>query len=76
MFQFGHPFDEDVFKGRRRHDREAEKEDISLRIRKRTKSIIVFLACCIPKTKIHSLSIQSQGSRVVVKYSWNILSRK
>lgn len=51
----------------RAHDGEADEEDISLGIGQGPESVIIFLACRIPKTQTDGFAINNDASRVVVK---------
>lgn len=44
MVDFGEPFLADVLKGRGGGDAEADEEDVGLRVRERTETVVVFLA--------------------------------
>jgi hypothetical protein len=57
LLEFGPPLGFDVFKGLRRDDGEADQKDISLRIRERTKTIIIFLTSGIPETQHVGLAV-------------------
>lgn len=57
----------DVLITGRTHKREAYQEDICLRIRKGTETVIVLLPCSIPKTKRDRFSIHHNIRGVVVE---------
>lgn len=52
---------------RRAHDGEADEEHIGLGIGQGPESIIILLACSVPKTQTDRLAIDNDASRVVVK---------
>lgn len=56
-----------VVEGRRADDGEADQKDVSLGIRQRPKSIIVFLAGGIPQPEAYRLAINHHTRRVVVE---------
>jgi hypothetical protein len=67
MFDLGMPLCLDVVERRRADDGKADQEDIGLGVRKRAKSVIIFLAGRIPKTETDRLAIDHNAGRVVVK---------
>lgn len=52
---------------RRAHDGETDEEHIGLGIGQGPESIIILLACSVPKTQTDRLAIDNDASRVVVK---------
>lgn len=71
MLDFGKPLGFHVVKRRGGNNGKADKKDIGLWVRQRTKAIIIFLTGGIPKTKIDGSSINHHVCRVVVKHSGN-----
>jgi hypothetical protein len=64
LLEFGPPLALDVFKRLRRDDGEANQEDIGLRVRERTKSVVIFLAGRIPETQHVGLAVDlREGER-------------
>ena len=57
----------DVFERIRRIDSEADQDDMRIRVRKGTQTIVVFLASGIPKSKLNFLSVQLELSNVILK---------
>lgn len=51
MMDFREPFLANVLKGGWRGNGEADKEDVSLGVRERSKAIVIFLSSCIEETK-------------------------
>ena len=47
--------------------REAHEENVRLGVRKRAESIIVFLPCRVPETKVDGLPVNHHIRRVVVE---------
>jgi hypothetical protein len=47
-----------------------------MRVSKRTKTIILFLAGCIPQSEINHAPINLDSGGIVIKYSRDILSRE
>lgn len=76
MRHFRIPFRPHVFKRGRIHQTEAQQEAVSLRITKRSQSIVVFLAGCVPQSQVDRSAVDHYVSRVVVKNSRNIFARK
>jgi len=76
MGYFGVPLGPDVFVTRRADEREAYQEDVGLRIRKGTKTVIVLLPCGIPQTKRNRFPVNHDIGRVVVENSGNVFSRE
>jgi hypothetical protein len=57
----------DVVKGGRANDGEADEENIGLRVRERSESVIIFLAGSIPQTQTNGLAIDHHTGRVIVE---------
>jgi hypothetical protein len=74
MFDLGMPLCLDVVERRRADDGKADQEDIGLGVRKRAKSVIIFLAGRIPKTETDRLAIDHNAGRVVVKDCGDVLA--
>jgi len=74
MVDLGIPLCPDVLKRRRAHEREANNENIGLRIREGPQSIVVLLASGIPKTKADWFMIHHDICRVIVEYGRNIFA--
>ncbi len=70
------PLGLDVLEGGWRDDGEASEEDISLRIRKWTKTIVILLTSSVPEAKVDGLAISHDVSAVVVKDCGDVLSRE
>jgi len=68
------PFRFHVIEGVRRDDAEAYKENISLGVRERAETIIIFLTGSIPKTKVDRLAIYHDIGTVVIEDSGNVFS--
>lgn len=64
-----------VLKTRGANEREANQEDVCLRIRKRAKTIVILLSSSIPKTKRDRLAIDLNIGRVVVEH-WPLMFQK
>lgn len=56
-----------VFTRRWAHKRETNEEHISLGVRERTQSVVIFLTSCIPQTQVDWLSVNHYIGRVVIK---------
>lgn len=57
----------DVVVGRWAHDGEADEEHVRLGVRQGPETIIILLACSVPKSQTDRLAIHNYTSRVVVK---------
>lgn len=57
----------DVVKGRGRDNGEANKKYVSLRIRQRPQSVVIFLSGGIPKSQADGLAINHYARRVVIE---------
>jgi hypothetical protein len=57
----------DVLEARRADKREADKEDVGLRIRQRPKTVVVFLTGSVPKSERNCLAIDHHIGRIIVK---------
>jgi len=68
------PLSGHVIKGGRADNAEANQEHISLGIRKRSKTIVIFLTSSIPKTKVHSLAIDDEVGTIVIKHCRDIFA--
>jgi len=68
------PFGGNVLERRGRDDGETAEENISLRVREGSQSIVIFLSGSIPESKIDGLSIDHDIGRIVVKDSWDVFS--
>lgn len=53
VLDFGSPFLVDVLKRRLRVDGETHEYHIGVWIGERTQSVVIFLACCVPKTQLN-----------------------
>ena len=60
----------DVLVAWRADEGEADQEYVSLRVRKRAKSIIILLTSCIPKSKGDGFPIHHDVCRVVIEHYW------
>jgi hypothetical protein len=58
----------DVLKGRRADEREANQEDIRLRVRQRSETVVVFLPGCVPQAEGDRLAVDHDISGVVVEH--------
>lgn len=67
VLNLGMPFGLDVVEGRRRHDAEADEEDVGLGIGKGPKSIVIFLPRRIPKTQADGFAIDHDVGGVVIE---------
>lgn len=56
-----------VVKRRRADDGEAYEEDVGLRVRQRTKSIVVFLSSRVPESEAYGLAIDHDTGGVIVE---------
>lgn len=65
---------QNVVVGRRRHDTEADQEDIRLRVRKRTQTIIILLTSGIPKPQANGFPIDHHIRGIIVKASPPLVS--
>jgi hypothetical protein len=57
----------DVIERRWANDREADEEDIGLRVGERSKTIVILLSSGIPKSKANRLAIYHDTGRVIVE---------
>lgn len=60
--------------GRRADDREADEEDVSLGVRERAETVVIFLTGSIPETQVDGLAIDHHVRAVVVKHSRDVLA--
>ena len=58
----------DVLVGRRRHDREADEEDVRLRVAERPQSVVVLLARRVKQAERVRLAPDHHRHRVVVEH--------
>ena len=57
----------DIVKGRRADDGEADEEDVGLRVREGSESVVIFLPSGIPQTQANGLAVDHHTGRVVVE---------
>lgn len=62
----------DVIKGIRRIDREANQNDMGVRVGERTESVVVFLTRRIPKSEFNVLAINLDIRDVVLENSGDV----
>jgi hypothetical protein len=62
----------DVIKGIRRIDREANQNDVGVRVGERTESVVVFLTRRIPKSEFNVLAINLDIRDVVLENSGDV----
>ena len=65
-----------INEGRGLNNREDNEEDITVRIRKWSQSIVLFLSSSIPQSQCDHTSIDFNSGRIIIKDSRDILSRK
>ena len=65
-----------VIQWARTDKREADQKDIGLRVGEGPKSVVVLLAGCIPQSNINWPWVHHDVGGVVIKYGWDVLSRK
>jgi hypothetical protein len=58
---------QDVVKGRRADDGKANKEDISLRIRQRPETVVIFLSSGVPQAQTYGLVVDHDIRRIIVE---------
>ena len=68
------PLGAHVVKGRRAHNAEADEEDVGLRVRQGSQTVVVLLAGRIPETKVHRLAVDNKVGAVVVKHCRDVLA--
>lgn len=73
VVDFGEPLLADVLKGSRRDDGEADEEDIGLRVRERTETVIILLTGSIEESEGVGLVSNHDSNSIVVKDSRHIL---
>lgn len=56
-----------VLKRRRADEREADEEDICLRVGQRAQTVVILLSGSIPKSQVDGLAIDHDIGRVVVE---------
>lgn len=61
-----------VVKGRWRDDGEADQKDVSLGVRKRTKTVVVFLASSIPEGELYVFAIYAAVCDIVLEYGRSV----
>lgn len=61
-----------IGEGRSLINGKANQNDISLGIRERSQSVVVFLACSIPQRQLDRLVIELNTCNIILKYSGNI----
>jgi hypothetical protein len=66
----------DVLERSRGDDREANKEDVRLRVREGAEPVVIFLPGSIPETQVDGLPVDHDIRRVVVEHGGNVLARK
>lgn len=76
VLQLGDPLGFYILIRRRVHHRETNEKHIRVRIRKGTKTFVLFLPCRIPKINRVWLTINTHSRHMVVKHSRNIVNRK
>jgi len=76
VLNLGPPFRLDVVERSGADDGEANQEDIRLRVREGTQSVIILLAGGIPQTQVDGLAIHHHVRGVVIKHSGNVLARE
>ena len=74
MIDLGVPLSLDVVEGRGANDREADQEDICLRVGERSQAIIIFLSRSIPQTQADRLPINHHTCRVVIEDGGNVFA--
>lgn len=62
----------DVVKGVGRVDREADQNDVRVRVRERTETVVVFLTSRIPKSELNMLSVDLDIGDVVLEDSGDV----
>lgn len=73
VVDFGEPLLADVLKGSRRDDGEADEEDIGLRVRERTETVVILLTGSIEESEGVGLVSNHDSNSIVVKDSRHIL---
>jgi hypothetical protein len=58
---------QDVVKRRRADNGKANKEDISLRIRQRPETVVIFLSSSVPQSQAYGLVVDHDICRVIVE---------
>ena len=64
----------DVLKARGRDEREANEEDVRLRVRQRPEAVVILLSCGIPEPEVDGLAIDHDARRVVVEDCRDVLA--
>lgn len=67
VLDLGEPFRFDVVEGRWADDGEADQEDICLRVRQWSQSVVIFLPGRIPESKAYWFPINHNTCRIVVE---------
>jgi hypothetical protein len=76
VLELGIPLAVDVVERCGRNNRVAEQEAVGLRIRERTKTIVVILTGGIPETEVDYFAIDLGQGRVVIEDGGNVLKRE
>mmetsp|Transcript_8069 Transcript_8069/g.16119 ORF Transcript_8069/g.16119 Transcript_8069/m.16119 type:complete len:214 (-) Transcript_8069:10-651(-) len=63
-----------VLKAGRADDRKADQKHISLRVRQRAQTIVIFLSGGIPKSQVDWLAVNHDIGRVVIEHGRDVLS--
>lgn len=66
----------DVLIARRTDERKTNQENIGLGVRKRTESVVIFLACRVPQTERDGLSIYHDICGIVIEHCVRLSERQ
>jgi len=70
----GIPLGANVVERGRVHQREADEENVGLRVRQRSETVVIFLTGGIPQTQVDGLSVHHDVCRVVVEHRGDVFS--
>ena len=63
-----------VLKAGRADDREADEEDVGLRVRQGPQAVVVLLAGRVPQAEVDGLAVDHDVGRVVVEHGRDVLA--
>lgn len=64
----------DVLETGRADDREADEEDVGLRVTERSQAVIILLSSRVPQSEVDRLAVDHDIRRVVVEHGWYVFA--
>ena len=74
VHDLGVPLVARVLEGGRRGDREADEEDVRLRVGQRAETVVVLLAGRVPQAQVDGLVIYHHVGRIIIEYRRDVLA--